>query len=212
MSLKKLIFIHDLQYSDGIKMLKRLKKFAKEHHKDFGVKLSNTLPVKIMQGELPGEEMYMSGRALYPLTISLAYKLALEFEGDLKISFSGGADYFNIERILATGIRPITVATTILKPGAYLRFKQIAVLLENQLDNKESGKINLEKLQKLAESVFEDVHHFKDKRPVNSHKISWKLPLPTVSLHLVPLVVRSDKMYRNISAWQVSVGSRKLLM
>ena len=67
-------------------MLHRLKAFAKEHNVFFGVKLSNTLPVKITQGELPGEEMYMSGRSLYPLTINLAYKLAAEFNGDLKIS------------------------------------------------------------------------------------------------------------------------------
>jgi putative selenate reductase len=66
-TIKEESFTHDLQYNDGVAMLHRLKAFAKEHNVSFGVKLSNTLPVKITQGELPGEEMYMSGRSLYPL-------------------------------------------------------------------------------------------------------------------------------------------------
>lgn len=175
--LKEESFTHDLQFKDGVEMLKRLKVFAKEKQKDFGVKMSNTLPVRIMKSELPGEEMYMSGRALYPLTINLAYKLASEFAGDLKISYSGGADAFNIQRILETGIQPITVATTLLKPGAYLRFKQMADLLEPLMDNQESAKLDMEKLKALAESAFEDANHRKEKRDVLNRKTELKLPL-----------------------------------
>jgi len=176
-SLKEESFTHDLQYDDGVAMLHRLKAFAKEQNVAFGVKLSNTLPVRITQGELPGEEMYMSGRSLYPLTINLAYKLAAEFSGDLKISYSGGADAFNISRIFATGIRPITVATTILKPGGYMRLKQMVEILEPQLDNRESDRIDLDKLKALAESSVKDVNHLKEKRQVKSRKINQKLPL-----------------------------------
>jgi len=175
--LKEESFTHDLQFDDGVAMLKRLKGFALEKQRDFGVKMSNTLPVKITQGELPGEEMYMSGRALYPLTINLALKLALAFEGNLKISYSGGADSFNIDRIFATGIRPITVATTLLKPGGYQRFKQLADLLDPQLDNQESSTLDLGKLKALAESAFDDVNHLKEKRDVVSRKLERKLPL-----------------------------------
>ena len=35
----------------------------------------------------------MSGRSLFPLTISLASRLASEFNGDLQISYSGGARF-----------------------------------------------------------------------------------------------------------------------
>lgn len=119
-------FINDLQYKDGVSMLKRLKSLAKKLELEIGVKLTNTLPVKIENNELPGEEMYMSGRSLFPLTISLASKLALEFDGDLQISYSGGADFFNVEKILKAGIQPITFATTILKPGGYERITQMA--------------------------------------------------------------------------------------
>jgi putative selenate reductase len=176
-SLKEESFTHDLQYDDGVAMLHRLKDFAKENQLAFGVKLSNTLPVRITKNELPGEEMYMSGRALYALTINLAYKLASEFNGDLKISYSGGADAFNIARIFATGIRPITVATTILKPGGYLRIKQMVEALEPQLDNRESDRIDLEKLKLLAESSISDINYLKDKRQVESREINRKLPL-----------------------------------
>ena len=175
--LKEESFTHDLQFNDGIEMLKRLKAFAAAKQKDFGVKMSNTLPVRIMKSELPGSEMYMSGRALYPLTINLAYKLAAEFNGDLKISYSGGADAFNIGRIFETGIQPITVATTLLKPGAYLRFKQMADLLEPLMANQESSKLNMEKLKALAESAFDDANHLKEKRDVINRKTELKLPV-----------------------------------
>ena len=69
--------------------------------------------------------MYMSGKALFPLSISLAAKLSREFDGKLRIAYSGGADYFNIDRIVDCGVWPVTVATTILKTGGYQRFSQI---------------------------------------------------------------------------------------
>ncbi|WP_206812387.1 putative selenate reductase subunit YgfK [Paradesulfitobacterium ferrireducens] len=175
--LKEESFTHDLQYADGVAMLKRLKAVAQENQRQFGVKLSNTLPTKITRGELPGEEMYMSGRSLYPLTINLALKLAGEFDGDLRISFSGGADFFNIAKIFATGIRPITIATTLLKPGGYTRLKQIASELEGLLDNGESARIDFAKLQELAASAFADRNHRKEKRTGGSRKIERKLPL-----------------------------------
>ncbi|MDA8442488.1 MAG: putative selenate reductase subunit YgfK [Peptococcaceae bacterium] len=175
--LKPESFTHDLQYADGVAMLHRLRTFAAEHGRQFGVKLSNTLPVRITKSELPGDEMYMSGRALYPLTINLAYKLAGEFDGDLRISYSGGADAGNIRAIFATGIRPITLATTLLKPGGYGRMHQVAAELENLLDNAESGSINLAELAKLAEAALTDPKHLKAKRPVASRKIKQTLPM-----------------------------------
>ena len=175
--LKEESFTHDLQFKDGVEMLKRLKVFAKEKQKDFGVKMSNTLPVRITKSELPGEEMYMSGRALYPLTINLAYKLASEFDGDLKISYSGGADAFNIGQIFETGIQPITVATTLLKPGGYMRFKQLADLLEPLMTKQGSDKLNLEKLKALAEGAFEDANHLKEKSDLLNRKTELKLPV-----------------------------------
>ncbi|HWJ03209.1 MAG TPA: putative selenate reductase subunit YgfK, partial [Verrucomicrobiae bacterium] len=175
--LKEQSFTHDLQFADGVAMLHRLRAFSKEQSREFGVKLSNTLPVRITQDELPGDEMYMSGRALYPLTINLALKLAEEFAGDLKISYSGGADIFNLADIFATGIRPITLATTLLKPGGYTRLRQIAESLEPSLDNTESGKLDLTKLRDLAEKAIKDANYLKQKKPGTSRKLSRNLSI-----------------------------------
>lgn len=169
-------FIHDLQFGDGVAMLKRLKAVGKGLNLEIGVKLTNTLPVKIQNGELPGEEMYMSGRALYALSISLASRLAKEFDGDLHISYSGGIDFFNIDKVLAVGIMPITFATTILKPGGYERITQMAKKVEGQLKAAFTG-IDIAGIESLAKDALTDKHHLKELRPVNSRKLSSRLPL-----------------------------------
>ena len=169
-------FKNDLQWNDAVVMIKRLILFAEEHNREFGVKLTNTFPVKIANNELPGEEMYMSGRSLYPLTISLAAKISKEFKGRLPISFSGGADFFNIEEIFNTGIQPITVATTILKPGGYERLKQLSEAVEPYLAGKFHG-INVEALDYLAKNLIYNKNHLKDTRPVKSRKTKSILPL-----------------------------------
>ncbi len=169
-------FVNDLQFDDGIAMLKRLKTLAKGLNLEVGVKLTNTLPSRIENNELPGEEMYMSGRSLYPLSITLASKLAKEFDGDLLISYSGGADAFNVEKILATGILPITIATTVLKPGGYARITQMAEKVETQLKS-DLCKIDVELLENLATSALQDKHHKKELRTVGSRKLITNLPL-----------------------------------
>ena len=83
-------------------MLTRLMKVCEERNLEFGVKITNTFRW-MMQNELPSEEMYMSGKSLYPLSIALAAKLAEEFDGKLHISYSGGADAHNIEGIVNAG-------------------------------------------------------------------------------------------------------------
>jgi len=169
-------FVNDLQFGDGVAMLRRLKTLAAQLNLEVGVKLTNTLPAKIENNELAGEEMYMSGRSLYPLSITLASKLANEFNGDLQISYSGGADAFNIEKILATGIQPITIATTILKPGGYARITQMAQKVEAQLKS-DISKIDIKLIETLASEVIKDKHHVKELRTVESRKLSSKLPL-----------------------------------
>ena len=84
-------FRDDLQYEDAVPMLTRLMKLSEGLGLEFGVKITNTFPVDVTRNELPSEEMYMSGKALFPLSISLAAKLSAEFAGKLRISYSGGA-------------------------------------------------------------------------------------------------------------------------
>lgn len=108
-SLSKEAFSHDLQLQDAKAMLHRLVKLGKDKNIGFGVKLTNTLGTLNNKGRLPDKEMYMSGRALFPLSINVALELSREFNGTLPISYSGGASKFNIREIFETGIRPITM-------------------------------------------------------------------------------------------------------
>ena len=168
-------FKDDLQYEDAGPMLTRLMNTAKERNLEFGVKITNTFPVDVKQNELPSEEMYMSGKSLYPLSISLAAKLAKEFDGRLRISYSGGADYYNIERIVDAGIWPVTVATTLLKPGGYQRLTQMAKLLDKE--NAPFEKVDAESAGKLAEEAVKDQHHVKAMKPLPSRKMKKEVPL-----------------------------------
>ncbi len=169
-------FTHDLQFDDAIPMIKRLKDFAVSNKKEFGIKLSNTLGVKNEGKTLPGGQMYMSGRSLYPLTVNLAYKIAKEFNGEINISYSGGANIYNIEQILNTGIYPVTFVTELLKPGGYLRQTQITNLIDGALFNFAtlSSKINLSNLKELADNTLSKQEYNKSNK--GSLKINKKLP------------------------------------
>lgn len=168
-------FKDDLQYEDAVPMLTRLMKVCGERNLEFGVKITNTFPVDVKQNELPSEEMYMSGKALYPLSISLAAKLAEEFDGKLRISYSGGADFHNIKGIVDAGIWPVTVATTLLKPGGYDRMAQMASLLEEE--NAVFEGVSAEKAGKLAEEAKTSPYHVKAVKPLPSRKMKRQVPL-----------------------------------
>jgi putative selenate reductase len=118
------VFEHDLKYDRAVTMLRALKQVATEQGLTFGVKLSNTLAMANHKDLLPGDEMYMSGRALYPVTMNLFHKLVSEFDGDLEVSYSAGADALNVPTILACGACPVTAASDLLKPGGYSRMVQ----------------------------------------------------------------------------------------
>ncbi|MBQ4061373.1 MAG: putative selenate reductase subunit YgfK [Christensenellaceae bacterium] len=169
-------FRDDLQFEDAVPMLNRLQELADEMGVSFGVKLSNTFPVDIAAGELPGEEMYMSGRALFPLTVSLAKKLSKEFDGKLRISYSGGADIEVIDALFDMGIWPITLATDILKPGGYMRLNKMAELLASQ-EYKAFESVDEEKLAILKNSALKGNHFRKSVKPVMRAKIDGKAPI-----------------------------------
>ena len=169
-------FKDDLQYSDAVPMLKRLQELAKGLNLNFGVKITNTFPVDVKNNELPSQEMYMSGKSLFALSMSVAEMLTRDFNGTLRISFSGGADYFNIERIVEAGIWPVTMATTLLKTGGYLRFIQMAELLEKNLA-KPWEKVELSLVTKMIADAKTDKHMVKPVKPIPNRKSEKKVPL-----------------------------------
>ena len=137
-------FKHDLKYSDALRILVSLQDASAENSLHFGVKLTNTLECvnnKDVFG--PSENMmYMSGRALHPISISLARKLRNDMTGHLDISFSAGVDCFNIAEVLACGMKPVTVCSDLLKPGGYGRLHQYIEVIRSEIALKKAGSID----------------------------------------------------------------------
>jgi len=176
-------FDHDLQYSDAVSMLKRLIDLGKEQKLNFGVKLTNTLGSINDKGALPGDEMYMSGRALFPISIQVALKLSKEFGGKLPISFSGGASVLNMKDLINTGIRPVTMATEMLKPGGYGRMSR-AIEKAMEAENWNREAIDLDALEALVQKSMSALEYRKDWRGTDG--ISAEEPLPLYDCAVAP--------------------------
>ena len=119
-------FDADLKMDQAIPMLTRLMDKAREKNLLFGVKLTNTFQSDITREELPGAAMYMSGRALYPLSLAVAAALSEAFSGRLPISYCGGADANNLRTLLEANLCPVTVCTILLKPRGLNRMADLA--------------------------------------------------------------------------------------
>lgn len=119
-------FQHDLKYDDALQIISRLYETAVINDLHFGVKLTNTLESVNNRRVFPPHEkmMYMSGRALHPVSVAIAYRLQKDFSGKLDISFCGGAHAFNVAALLACGLSPVTVCSDLLRPGGYGRLRQ----------------------------------------------------------------------------------------
>lgn len=167
-------FEHDLKFDDAKKLIDKLSESAKKSGVEFGLKLTNTLESLNIKTVLPDNEnmVYMSGRALHPISINAAALLQEEYNGALNISFSGGADAFNFPSIIASNLKPVTVCSDLLKPGGYSRLPQYLsnlrkVMFENKVatinelvtktGNEEDIKTaGLANLKKYAETVIDE--------------------------------------------------------
>ena len=178
-------FEHDLKLDRAKEMLHRLRAVAKEKKLSFGVKLTNTLGAVNGKGVLPGGEFYMSGRALFPLSINVAAVLSREFDGDLPVSYSGGASLYNIKDIFDCGIRPITMATDLLKPGGYGRMLECV----KELDTSKTWgmtKIDVAKVEALAAKSL--TAEYTQKAWRSKDKIDTGTALPLMDCYVAPCV------------------------
>ena len=128
-------FGHDLKYSDGVALIKSLREKAKKAKVDFALKLTNTLETQNERQNLPKNEgmVYMSGRSLHAVSTNVVAKLQKEFQGEIAVSFSAGADYANIGKLLATGVKPVTISSDALRPGGYGRLSQYLEVLAEEM-------------------------------------------------------------------------------
>lgn len=161
------VFEHDLQYEDAVPLIRRLREKARALGLTFGVKLTNTLAMANHRGILPGEEIYMSGRALYPVTLNLFWRLFSDLDGDIHVSYSGGADALNLPTLISCGALPVTACTDLLKPGGYARFGQWLSELREAMAKagaknlEEFTKNRAENLKKAAEESLENPRYKK---------------------------------------------------
>jgi putative selenate reductase len=177
------IFEHDLQYDRAVEMIRTLKGVAAACDLTFGVKLSNTLAMANHRDVLPGDEMYMSGRALYPVTMNLFHKLVQEFEGDLYVSYSAGADALNVADILAAGALPVTAVSDLLKPGGPPRLAQYLETLAQHMKDVGAESLadlaqdRLANLERAAAEALEDPRYKKGYHPFDLPKVETGLEL-----------------------------------
>ena len=139
-----LAFEHDLKYPDALIILDALAKASQQNNLQFSVKLTNTLESRNNRQVFDEKEgmMYMSGRALHPISISLARKLQNDLGGNLDISFSAGSDCFNIADVISCGLKPVTVCSDLLKPGGYGRLWQYLENLRKEFAEKQAKTID----------------------------------------------------------------------
>ena len=168
-------FKHDLKYADALGIIQRLQQTADAEGLFFGVKLTNTLESTNHKNIFPAHEqmLYMSGRALHPISVNVAKKLQNEFNGKLNVSFSAGADCFNICDLVDSGLKPVTVCSDILKPGGYARLSQYIESLSVERNSK--SRTALEKLNAYAEEVLLNDDYKRD--PFVNKSIKTRRPL-----------------------------------
>jgi putative selenate reductase len=143
-------FEHDIKFDAACSLIRSLDKTAEKENLFFGIKLTNTLESLNNKNVFSDESMYMSGKALHPISINVAAKLREEFP-DLNMSFCGGVNANNINDVLSCGLTPVTVCSDILLPGGYTRLLQY---LEN-IGHKTKENPN-DHLAQYARKVIED--------------------------------------------------------
>jgi putative selenate reductase len=172
------VFEHDLMYPKALELIRTLQAVGRERRVVFGVKLSNTLAMHNHKGWLPGEEMYMSGCSLYPVTMNLFSTLAHEFDGNLHVSYSAGADALNVAIILSCGALPVTACSDLLKPGGYARMNQWLENLEAEMTARGASNLaelsldRLANLKRAAAESLQDRRYKKGGHPYGLPKIN----------------------------------------
>ncbi|MCK5005289.1 MAG: FAD-dependent oxidoreductase, partial [Candidatus Aminicenantes bacterium] len=135
-------FEHDIEYKDALELVRNLNDISTKRGLFFGLKLTNTLECINPGDVFPEKEnmAYMSGRALHPVSVNIASKFRNDIK-DIDISFSAGADAFNIADLLSCNLMPVTVSSDILKPGGYGRIKQYIKKIEEAVSASEGSTI-----------------------------------------------------------------------
>ena len=124
LDLRREAFEVDLQYEDGIGILRRLREVAERRGSTIGAKFTNTLVVRNDSGVFPTQTdpwMYVSGPPLHVISMNLMQKFREDLGFDFPVSFSAGIDVKNFPAAVACGMVPVTTCTDLLKQGGFGR-------------------------------------------------------------------------------------------
>ena len=129
LELRQEAFDHDLQYDDGLAILRRLKSVAEAQGSTIGAKFTNTLVVASQDEIFPTQSdayMYVSGPPLHVLAMTLMQRFRSDLAAGpdgfhMPVSFSAGIDSRNVAAAVACGLVPVTTCTDLMKAGGYGR-------------------------------------------------------------------------------------------
>jgi putative selenate reductase len=117
------------------------------------------------------------GKPCSRFSISLAAKLSQDLDGKLGYLIPVVPTFFNLAKIVKAGVWPVTMATTLLKPGGYQAIKNtLAELLRDTGISAVSG-IDVQAITKIAEASVSDPHYTKSIKIPPVRKTKSQVPL-----------------------------------
>jgi len=124
LDLRREAFDADLQYEDGLEIMRRLRAVAESRGSTIGAKFTNTLVVRNEPGVFPTQPdpwMYVSGPPLHVISMNLMQRFREDLDFEFPVSFSAGIDVKNFPSAVACGMVPVTTCTDLLKQGGFGR-------------------------------------------------------------------------------------------
>jgi putative selenate reductase len=124
LKLRREAFDVDLQYDDGLEILRRLRSVAERQGSVIGAKFTNTLVVENEPEFFPTQTdpyMYVSGPPLHVISMNLMQRFREDLGFEFPVSFSAGVDVKNFPVAVACGMVPVTTCTDLLRQGGFGR-------------------------------------------------------------------------------------------
>jgi putative selenate reductase len=136
LSLRRDAFDVDLQYEDGLEILRRLRPVAENVGSTIGAKFTNTLVVENDPDFFPTQTdpyMYVSGPPLHVISMTLMQRFREDLGFEFPVSFSAGIDVKNFPTAVACGMVPVTTCTDLLRQGGFGRLPGYLRALGNEM-------------------------------------------------------------------------------
>lgn len=136
LSLRREAFDVDLQYEDGLDIMRRLRPVAENLGSTIGAKFTNTLVVENDLAIFPTQSdayMYVSGPPLHVISMNLMQRFREDLGFEFPVSFSAGVDVKNFPGAVACGMVPVTTCTDLLRQGGFGRLPGYLRALGNEM-------------------------------------------------------------------------------